>query len=840
MMDDMQEMRDLYRSRDEMLRLIDMSSLDELSTIVESTLVCTFIVIPRENMMYFSDGMKKILDAQTMSQGVLLSTYTQFVIDSQRMSVENAFSEAFKDLVLGATKVFKNTHTLKSKVPGEEVEVEAHMQTISIDRETYIIGFMIDKTKSLMEKAAVQLFEGDIDERLFIYDIYEDVCYLSHSFEVDFDLLSPVIHDMSNVISHYLHPDDEELFRSNIKAFMNNEISDFVGDYRFLSQSRGEIILRSRGFSSAAIDETIQGVEAGFNSRYITGCFSDITDMKEDEAFRNNLIEGTSAITFCVDTKLDTAVFSENIREVLPDIQTELNGDYLERIAQRIIHDDRKRFRDMMHQIIEGQMEKISIEVRVRDDAGRPIWIACRGKSFYNASRQSLMLVGMIFDLTRMNEVREDVERNASCHELTGFPTRERLMSDAQEMFNDRDVLYAGVVLVDINDFHTYNDHYGRSSGNEILIALSNLLQKNLPENSSLYHIGVDTFCVLWPKASRKKIEEFMAHLQEESIRPLEMGRGSFFVSYGMSAALYPSGGKEIDELLVHAEIALHKVKQDKKLKYAIYSPSDKEELKDRLDLEMQISQSIRNNMESFQLYYQPLINAKTEKLEGAEALLRWVAPNGELMNPEKVVNTLESTDQMEVVSGWILEKAVEQCATWLRNGAPKDFYVHINITADDIIRQDYANDVRTVLARHNVSPKNILLEVTETSLMKDLAHCRQNMIRLRNESIRVALDDFGTGYSSFNYLRELPVDEIKIDKAFVDEMETQEFERLFIESITKLAHAINKNVCVEGIETETQAKQIRDMGADVLQGYYYGKPMTVFNFENLYFKSNR
>ena len=120
---------------------------------------------------------------------------------------------------------------------------------------------------------------------------------------------------------------------------------------------------------------------------------------------------------------------------------------------------------------------------------------------------------------------------------------------------------------------------------------------------------------------------------------------------------------------------------------------------------------------------------------------------------------------------------------------------------------------------------------------MRNIAMCRQNLIRLRNENVRIALDDFGTGYSSFNYLRELPVDEIKIDKAFVDDMDTVAFNRSFISAITMLAHSIKKQVCVEGVENENQAKVIRDMGADVLQGYYYSKPLTVFNFENKYFK---
>jgi len=822
---------DLYRSRDEMLRILDMTSLDEVKPVFSDLAICSFIVIPREERMYFTDGMRKILGAMA-SQDVLLLSYLQFVPDSERDEVGMKYQNAFKDIIFANVNTVTIAHSLK-KSQFETIEVEAYMQLINVDRENYILGVLIDRSRTMMDRISCQLFSKGINDYLFSYDAVSDILYVNDKFVEDFDLSSRKIRNASNEIYRYVHQDDVERLREAFRQFLHHDAFAFEGDYRFLSANRGELHLRANGLSDADKD----GVP-GADPRYVSGSFSDITGFIEDESIRTNLIEGTSAITFYADYRIGKIVFSENIHEILPGISTEQDGDLIEIIASRIVPEDRKRFRDIMHQIVDGQEEKFSVEFRIIGENDRNIWIACRGKSFFDHSRHSLMLVGTVFDLTRMNEVREGVERNASCHELTGLPTRERLLSDAEIVFRNKDLLSAAVVLIDINGFHSYNDRYGRSAGNEILIAVGNMLQKHLPDGSSIYHIGVDIFCILWPHASRIKVAEYMNYLQEESIQPLEMGRGSFFVTYGLSAAIYPSCGSVIDELLVNAEIALHKVKQDKKLKYAIYSPVDKRELKERLDFELQISQSIRNNMESFQLHYQPLINAKTERIEGAEALLRWVAPSGELVNPERVVNALESTDQMEIIGSWILDKAIGQCAQWLANGADPDFYVHINVTADDLVRRDFANDVLNVLARYNLPAKNILLEITETSLMRNIAMCRQNLIRLRNENVRIALDDFGTGYSSFNYLRELPVDEIKIDKAFVDDMDTVAFNRSFISAITMLAHSIKKQVCVEGVENKTQADVIRDMGADVLQGYYYGKPLTVFNFENKFFKN--
>lgn len=819
-----------FYSHKDMVELINSFSFQEIGSIADEAMLCRFLMIPREQRLFFTEGMRDILGPMAQ-QDVLLSTFLQFVPDNEREYVTNQYDSAVRELIVNGSGVRVINHSI-CKSAYEIYEIKSYLQFVKVGKVNYIVGFMIDCTKSALEKSIFQFFGEGINDYLFVYDTYNDICYLSNRFILDFDIPSEVLPNASKEFQRFVHPDDVHLITDSIQGFVNGTSKGFDFTVRFLSSMTGEIYLRANGISDAGKDGVLGG-----DMQYLSGCFTDVTEYVKDASIRNNLIEGSSAITFFADLKTNQLVLSENIHEIFPDVDLSITGDIMEKVANVIVSEDRKRFRDIMNQIVDGNQTRFSMEFRAIVKEDKYVWIACRGKSFYDTSKQGLMVVGSVFDLTQMNEFREDVERNALCHELTGLPTREKLLIDTEEMIHDKNLLSAALVLVDVNGFHTFNDRYGRTAGNEILIAISNMLQKHLPNQASIYQIGIDTYCILWPHASRLKVTEYMNYLQEESIQPLDTGRGTFFITYGLSAAIYPSCGSSVDELLVNAEIALHKVKQDKKLKYAIYSPVDKRELKERLDFELQITQSIRNGMENFQLYYQPLMDAKTGELAGAEALLRWIAPNGELINPERVVNALETTDQMETVGSWILNKAIAQCATWIKNGTDKNFYVHINVTADDIVRRDFSSDVLAALARYNLSPKNILLEITETSLMKNIAMCRANLIRLRSEGIRIALDDFGTGYSSFNYLKELPVDEIKIDKAFVDDMETEAFNRSFICAIIILAHSINKKVCVEGVEGEKQYHFIRDLGGDIIQGYYFSKPLTVFNFENKYFK---
>ena len=830
MMDGMEGLEgDFLNNREEMLNHIEGLGFSDIKDVITDSFLGSVVIDPREERMYFSDEMQKVL-GNAAKQDMLLLTFLQFVPEHIRTEISNQYHSFIRDMALGEREYFTIEHPIM-KGDMTEYDIEVRLKVLGGDVTTRVIGGLVfDRTRSVDEIAYDQLICSSTNAYLFTYDLLEDRCYLSNKFVEDFDLMGPVINRFSQECSNYLQTDDIVLLRRALGTFLDTHepVQDMI--IRLLTPSRGELYLRLGGFSDADRYGNLGG-----DRRYVSGECVDVTEYIQSESLRENLIDGSSAITFYADITEGSIFFSQNIRDIYPEARTEFSGDIVEELASLVIPEDKKRFRNDMHRVVNEPNSKFAIEIRLALKNNRTVWIACRGKSYYDTAKQSVIVVGTVFDLTQMNEVREIVEKNAACHELTGLPLREKLLHDAGRLLRDPNLLSAALVLLDLNDFKSFNDRYGRSIGNELLISMATMLAKDLPKGALLYHIGTDTFAILWPHASQIKVTEFMNNLQERGTQPIEINGGEYFVNFSVSAAFYPLSSN-VDELLINAEIALHKVKQNKKMKYAIYSPVDKNELKERLDFELQITQCIRNNMENFQMYYQPLIDAKTGQLNGAEALLRWQSSKGELVNPEKVVTALENTDQMGAVSEWILDQAISQCAAWIAQGAPSDFYVHINATADDLIRKHYAEHVTEVLNNYRLKPENILIEITETSLVKNMAVCRKNLHELQDANIRTALDDFGSGYSSFNYLKELPVDEIKIDKSFVDDMDTVEFNRSFISAITMLAHSIGKKVVVEGIETESQVEAIRNMGADIFQGYFFGKPMSVFSFSNKYF----
>ena len=574
---------------------------------------------------------------------------------------------------------------------------------------------------------------------------------------------------------------------------------------------------------------------------YVLGCavgVPGLSERNEIEILQQNIIDSSTGIIFVYDSDLREISFSENLHEILPGAPLKYSGSILPSIAEFVYPEDRKRMMEPIHEVLAGRTSQYSSEFRILAD-NRIIWLANRGKSYYDPARRTTRIVGMLINLSDLNQYREITEETIHRHEITNLPGRRRLNSDIEKVIHDRNVFAASLILIDIKEFHAFNDRFGKGIGDEILKGFSSRISDYLPSGASLYHMNVDTFGVLWPHASRVQVERFMQFLTSENSKPLNAGSEAVFVNCLMSASLFPSCGNTGEELLMNAEITLHKLKTEKNAKYAIYCASDKKEMTERLDFELQLTKSIRNTRENFILYYQPLVSADGGRLVGAEALMRWISPSREIISPEKVIAGLVATGHMDNVGAWVLESGIRQLSEWLCAGVDPDFFLHINITAEDLMCPDYSARVMSLLGKYSLPSRNLVLEITESSLMKSISVCRKNLVNLRKMGVRISLDDFGSGYSSLNYLRELPVDEVKIDRAFIEDVRKDCYNHSFISAIVLLAHSISTEVCIEGVESREQANTVATLNADTYQGFYYGRPVSAVDFDNLYFQQS-
>lgn len=799
----------------------DAVNVARLAPVMESMCFCTFFADYHQQIFYFSRGLTDAVGL-TGNGPMLLPDFLLYVSDNDRAETARKYGEYFAAAVSGTAGTITFRHSLHTADAGT-MWLQVHMQFVQDGDRHCIWGAILDRTQNTSERILSQMLTDGIDECIYYYDMVTDICCINSHFMNILNLKTNYIENASRRVMDFIHPDDYSRARGYFKSYINHENDELVGDFRLITGDGNQIWMHASGLSDFDVSGSI---------RYITGIFVDITDKVKTASLHKNFIESSSDVIFKADLGKDHIEFFGNFQQILPDAPLAFSGNIVERITEYIHPDDRRCFVNQVEQILSDSVSSFSFDFRLRRPDSSEIWLAVRGKSFRDIAYQSQMAVGTIVNLSDMSYFSDILEKSAGRNEVTDLPVRKRLVHDLEKVICDRNIQSAAIILIDIREFHTYNDRFGRATGDEILRGISNMITERLPDSGSLYHINVDHFCILWPHAWRVQVENFMIFLQSESAKPIVIRKENVFVAYAMSAALFPSCGNTADELLVNAEITLNKVKREKRKHYSIFIPSDKKELTEKLDFESQLSKSVLNTQDNFLLYYQPLFDAQSETLIGAEALLRWISPNEGIISPERVIAALEATGHMDGVGAWVLEQGIYQCSKWLREGVNPAFVLHVNITAEDLMRPNYSLSVISLLAKYSLNPGNLILEITETSLMRSISLCRQNLIRLRKAGIKISLDDFGTGYSSLNYLRELPVDEIKIDRAFLENIRKDRYNHSFISAMIILAHSIPRNVCIEGIETNEQAETVRALHADVFQGFFFGRPVSAPEFE--------
>ncbi len=711
-----------------------------------------------------------------------------------------------------------------SLLPKEDVRLllRVSLQYRCDDGGTYIWGIASDRTEYSPELFVARMLSHRNREYAVCFDKKRERCFVNESLKNLLSLDSSRIDNALSYFSRVVHPEDKDALLSDIRSSLRDENECALREYRLISGQGNEVWVHPYAVSA---------YDSPGGTKFIAALFADVSERKKKEQVHRNIIESSSAIVFVADLCNDEVTFSDNLQTVFPKERLHRKDSILDLIRENIHPDDVAHVLYPAQEMIAGVREKFACEFRILRGE-ETIWFASRGAVYTEKTSGHRQIVGTMINLNEMNRFKKYTDDRIHISEITGLPLRARLIGDTERVLHDRNVFSVGMILFDIREFHALNDRFGHDAGNEILLAVKDRLHAGLPSGASLYHIGTDLYAVLWAHATRIQIDRYLRFVSEELAEPFVIQNSTICLLFALSAALYPVSGRTAEELLVNAEITLHKVKKEKKTGYAIYTPNDRLELTEKLDFEMQLSSSLRNIDDHFRLYYQPLISANGEHVVGAEGLLRWVSPLGDVVDPERVIAGLSSGGFMENIGNWVLETGIAQCKKWIDDGADRNFFLHLNITAEDLMRPDFSKSVLERIRRHGITPSNLVLEITESSLMKNMLTCRENLIALRNEGVKISLDDFGSGYSSLNYLRELPIDEVKLDKAFLADAPGERYNPAFLSAIVILAHSMHTRVCIEGIETKEHAANVRALNADLYQGYYFGRPVAQKEYE--------
>jgi diguanylate cyclase (GGDEF)-like protein len=394
------------------------------------------------------------------------------------------------------------------------------------------------------------------------------------------------------------------------------------------------------------------------------------------------------------------------------------------------------------------------------------------------------------------------------------------------------------IALIDLERFKNINDSLGRAAGDDLLRKLAQWLTRYAGDANLLARLGADHFAVLMPVVQDgPAVEKLLASMMKALLEhPFRLNDAIFRVAAKIGVALFPEDGADAESLFRNAEVALKKAKSSNE-RYLFYTQSMNEQVAGKLTLENQLRQALRRG--EFVLHYQPKVNLMSGRISGSEALIRWNKPNEGLVAPGFFIPVLEEIGLIHEVGRWAMGQACVDYRRWYEAGL-QPVRIAVNVSALQLRSRGFYDEVRQLVQSYDQAAAGLELEITESLIMEDVKHSMSSLQALRELGLTVAIDDFGTGFSSLSYLSKLPVDTLKIDRSFVIDMTLTPEGLALVSTIINLAHALKLKVVAEGVETEEQARLLRLLNCDEMQGYLFSKPVPAAQFETLFLRQHK
>lgn len=443
-----------------------------------------------------------------------------------------------------------------------------------------------------------------------------------------------------------------------------------------------------------------------------------------------------------------------------------------------------------------------------------------------------------LYDITDKKLYQKKIENQANNDFLTGLYNRMRCEQDlGRYIAKAQAVNCEGALLyIDLDDFKHINDGLGHQYGDVLLKAISHSLQRIEGIEKSCYRMGGDEFIVIISEAVYPQMERILRDIDSIFSKPWFLKGEDYYCTMSMGIACFPSDGNSVDDLIRKADMALMTAKRRGKNCVEYYNDKDQASTYRRLDMEKNMRTAAMNACKEFEVYYQPIVAVQEDGTPccGAEALVRWNSSVLGFVSPEDFIPLAEYLGLINPIGEFVLEQAAKRCKYWNDMGHP-NYKVNVNLSVVQLLQNDIIKKIKKVLDETRINPRNLTLEVTESLAINDMEHMKRILSEIKSLGVKVALDDFGTGYSSLNHIREMPIDVIKIDRCFIEHLGEDDFSDAFVKMVNELANTIGVKVCVEGVETKPQLDVASDMKVSMIQGYYFGKPMKIAEFEAKY-----
>ncbi len=453
--------------------------------------------------------------------------------------------------------------------------------------------------------------------------------------------------------------------------------------------------------------------------------------------------------------------------------------------------------------------------------------------------------VATLTDITMSKQAADEIMHLAFYDTLTLLPNR-RLLIDRLKFAlasSARSTKRGALLFLDLDNFKILNDTLGHDIGDQLLQQAALRIQSNVREGDTVARQGGDEFVVILEDLSEAIFE---AAAQTETIgkkilsalsQPYQLGAHQHFCTISIGATLFGDSQTEIDGLFKQADIAMYQSKKAGRNTLRFFDQQMQNGLNIRAILESELREAIEKNQ--FELYYQVQVD-ETNRALGAEALIRWLHPERGLVSPVQFIPVAEETGLILPIGKWVLDTACAQLKTWQKDSNTKHLKISVNVSAKQFRQADFVDQIIDVIQRHNISPTLLKLELTESHLLDNIEETILTMNELSKFGIDFSLDDFGTGYSSLQYLKRLSINQLKIDQSFVHDLTSDKSDRAIVRTIIAMADSLNMSVIAEGVETEEQRQLLLNKGCNQFQGYLFGKPVPIAEFEALVSNSSK
>lgn len=567
---------------------------------------------------------------------------------------------------------------------------------------------------------------------------------------------------------------------------------------------------------------------------YLLGIFRDVTERKKaEESLRQAATVFESSHDGIMITALDRRILAVNnsFLKITGYTEAEVLGQ-----NPRLLHSGRqsKDFYESMWAGIE-QAGYWHGEIWNRRKTGEiyPEWLTI--SAVKNPGGQTSHYVGTFSDLSQLKQSEEQAKHLAHYDPLTGLPNRRSILSHLTRILarGQRHPRQIGLLYLDLDRFTNVNDSLGYPVGDELLIKLTERLTMNMRSEDMLARLGGDEFLLLLEYMQSPEDAASMARsLLELLAQPFVLsGEQEIFIGGSIGISVSPNDGNNAEQLIQFADAAMHQAKQQGRNNYLFYTEALSRASGEHLEMEMRLRHAISANQ--LRVYYQPQVDIASGRIIGAEALVRWQDPERGLIPPADFIALAEETGLIGAIGEWVLKEACLQGKRWIATGLPF-MKLAVNLSPHQFQRNSIADIVSKVLAETGFSASHLELELTESALMEHEEDAVRMLHLLRAQGVRLAIDDFGTGYSSLAYLKRFPLDILKIDKSFVDDIPFHQDDMEIAATIIAMGHTLGFKVLAEGVETVEQLAFLQMKGCDLYQGYLTSPPLPAMEFEKL------